>query len=303
MDGWVNDPLFKPFYHDSGLLMSACTEEGLNRLGVRVRPGDKDSNLVEISKPEEFRALAPSGVLRGNFPGWKGYFARSGAGWAHARNALVAAAREAERLGVKFVAGTPQGKVITLIFENNDVKGAVTADGKIWRADQTFLCAGASAGQFLDFKNQLRPTAWTIAHIPLEPHERKLYKNIPVIFNIERGFFFEPDEERGEIKICDEHPGYTNMVTTPDGSSLTSIPFEKTQIPKESETRIRALLRETMPQLANRPFSFARICWCADTANREFIIDRHPQHPSLILGCGASGRGRTVPFPSFERRY
>ncbi|EYE92074.1 NAD(P)/FAD-dependent oxidoreductase [Aspergillus ruber CBS 135680] len=288
-EGWNNDPLFKPYYHDTGLLMSASTSAGLDRLGVKVRP-EGDPNLVELSKPDDFRQLAPSGVLRGGFPNWRGYFHRSGAGWAHARNALVAAAEEAQRLGVKFVTGTPQGKVITLIFENNDVKGAVTADGKIWRAEQTFMCAGASASQFLDFKQQLRPTAWTLVHIALSPEERTLYKNLPVIFNIEKGFFFEPDEENGEIKICDEHPGYTNMEQSADGTPQ-SIPFERTQVPKESEARVRALLSETMPQLANRPFSFARICWCADTPNREFIIDRHPHHPSLILGCGASGRG------------
>ncbi|KAI2991649.1 hypothetical protein CBS147344_1386 [Aspergillus niger] len=241
--GWKNDPLFQPYYHDVGLLMSACTSAGLDRLGVRVRP-EADPNLVEMSRPDQFRDLAPA-VLKGDFPGWKGYFLRSGAGWAHARNALVAAAKEAQRLGVKFVA---------------------------------------------DFKDQLRPTAWTLVHIALKPEERALYKDMPVIFNIEKGFFFEPDEERGEIKICDEHPGYTNMVRSQDGK-LQSLPFEKTQVPLESEKRVRALLRETVPQLADRPFSFARICWCADTANREFIIDRHPQHKSLILGCGASGRG------------
>ncbi|RJE18745.1 fructosyl amine oxygen oxidoreductase [Aspergillus sclerotialis] len=284
--GWCNDPLFKPYYHDTGLVMAACTKPGLERLAVRIRP-DSNANLVELTKPEEFRNLAPRGVLRGDFTGWKGFHARSGEGWANARDALVAAAREAERLGVRFVTGT-QGKVDALIFEKNDVKGAITADGRTWRADQTILCAGANAGKFLDFKQQLRPTAWTIAHIALSPEERALYKNIPVIFNIEKGFFFEPDPE-GEIKICDEHPGYTNMVEFPDGPR--SVPFEKTQVPKESETRIRALLRETMPQLADRPFSFARICWCADTANREFLIDRHPEHPSLVLGCGASGRG------------
>ncbi|PYH92482.1 fructosyl amine: oxygen oxidoreductase [Aspergillus ellipticus CBS 707.79] len=282
IEGWKNDPLFQPYYHNVGLLMSASTPAGLGRLGVRVRP-EGDTNLVEMSRPEQLRALAPA-VLEGDFPGWKGYFLRSGAGWAHARNALVAAAEEAKKLGVKFVAGSPAGKVITLIFENNDVKGAVTADGKIWRADQTILCAGANAGQFLDFKDQLRPTAWTLVHIALKPEERALYKDIPVIFNIEKGFFFEPDEERGEIKICDEHPGYTNMVRAPDGT-VQGLPFEKTQVPLESETRVRALLRETLPQLADRPFSFARICWCADTANREFIIDRHPQHQSFILGC------------------
>ncbi|KAB8275545.1 FAD dependent oxidoreductase [Aspergillus minisclerotigenes] len=285
--GWTTDPLFKPYYHDTGVVMSACSSAGLDRLGIRVRP-EEEPDVSEVTKPEHFRQLAPA-VLKGNFPGWRGYHIRSNAGWAHARNALVAAIREAEKLGVKFVTGT-QGRVITLIFENNDVKGAVTADGKIWRAEQTVLCAGANAAQFLDFKDQLRPTAWTLAHIQLKPEERAHYKNLPVIFNIEKGFFFEPDEERGEIKICDEHPGYTNMVKSADGH-LMSLPFEKTQIPKESEARVRALLSETMPQLADRPFSFARVCWCADTANREFIIDRHPEHPSLVLGCGASGRG------------
>lgn len=292
-EAWNNDPLFKPFYRDTGLLMAACTKAGLERLAVRVRPDSSSHpNLLELTKPAEFRALAPRGVLQGDFPGWRGFYMPSGEGWAYARDALVAAAREAQRLGARFIAGTPQGKVVTLIFENDDVKGAVTADGNIWTAHQTILCAGASANQFLDFKQQLRPTAWTIAHIALSPDERALYKNFPVIFNIEKGFFFEPDEERGEIKICDEHPGYTNMVKSANGATVQSIPFEKTQVPKASEARIRSLLSETMPQLANRPFSFARICWCADTANREFIIDRHPQRPSLVLGCGASGRGK-----------
>jgi sarcosine oxidase/L-pipecolate oxidase len=290
LEGWRNDHLFRPYYHDTGLLMAASSPAAMDRLGVRVRPKD-EGNIVWVEKKEDFQKLSPSGVLQGGFPGWKGYFQRSGAGWAHARNALVSAAKEAQRLGVNFVTGSPAGKVMTLIFEDNDVKGAVTADGKIWRADRTILCAGASAGQFLDFLQQLRPTAWTIAHIALKPEERPLYKNLPVIFNIEKGFFFEPDDERGEIKLCDEHPGYTNMVHMHDGS-LASRPFEKTQVPKDSERRIRALLSETMPQLANRPFSFARVCWCADTPNREYIIDRHPKHPSLILGCGASGRGK-----------
>lgn len=287
--GWNNDPLFKPYYHDTGLLIAACTSAGIERLGVEARPAE-NTNLVELRRPEQFKKLAPPGVLQGDFPGWRGYFAKSGAGWAQAKGALVAAAQEAQRLGVRFVTGAPQGKVITLIFENNDVKGAVTADGIIRRADQTILCAGANADQLLDFKQQLRPIAWTLVHITLTPEERELYKNIPVIFNIERGFFFEPNRD-GEIKICDEHPGYTNMVQSTDGS-FRSMPFEKTQVPKASDARVRALLSETMPQFASRPFSFARICWCADTANREFLIDRHPQHPSLILGCGASGRGK-----------
>jgi sarcosine oxidase/L-pipecolate oxidase len=99
----------------------------------------------------------------------------------------------------------------------------------------------------------------------------------------------EPDEERHELKICDEHPGYTNFSTV-DGVK-SSVPFSKHQIPLESEQGIRQFLRETMPQLAERPFSFARVCWCADTPNRDFLISAHPDYSSLTLGLGASGHG------------
>lgn len=78
---------------------------------------------------------------------------------------------------------------------------------------------------------------------------------------------------------------------TQGSSQRSSIPFAKHQIPKEAEERARGFLRETMPHLAGRPFSFARICWCADTPNRAFLISKHPDYPSLVLGCGASGHG------------
>jgi len=48
----------------------------------------------------------PEGVLTGLFPGWKGGFKRTEAGWVSARGALMSAFREAERLGVKFITGS-----------------------------------------------------------------------------------------------------------------------------------------------------------------------------------------------------
>ena len=46
-----------------------------------------------------------------------------------------------------------------------------------------------------------------------------------------------------------------------------------------------------MPQLADRPLTFARICWCADTPDRNFLISKHPEYASLVLACGGSGHG------------
>ena len=123
---------------------------------------------------------------------------------------MESAAREGLRLGVSFITGEEEGNVRGLIYENGDVKGAKTLDGKEHRADRTILCAGANAAALFDFRDQLRPTAWTLAHIRMTDEEVELFKDLPVLFNVERGFFMEPDEDNHELKICDEHPGYCN---------------------------------------------------------------------------------------------
>src|SRR5699024_10661310 len=104
-------------------------------------------------------------------------------------------------------------------------------------------------------------------------------------------FFMEPDEDRHELKICDEHPGCCNWVTLPDSKLPESVPFAKHQVPIESEQRIKQFLSEIMPHLADRPLVHARICWCADTHDRGFLITYHPSHPSLVIAAGDSGHG------------
>ena len=92
------------------------------------------------------------------------------------------------------------------------------------------------------------------------------------------------------MKICDEHPGYINLVMDGNGE-MHSVPFARRQIPKEAETRIRTLLSETMPQFTERTFSFARICWDVDTVDRIFLIDKHPELKNLVVAVGGSGNG------------
>ncbi|KAF9629617.1 FAD dependent oxidoreductase [Lasiodiplodia theobromae] len=289
-EAWKSDPIFQPYYHDTGYIIAASDPDTIDDMYRREQP-TPEKGFVDLKTPEEFRKTMPEGVLTGDFPGWRGVYKSTGAGWVHARKALVAAATKAQRLGAAYVTGDPQGKVTELIVEDGDVKGARTADGKEWLADRTILCAGATAPQLLDMKDQLRPTAWTLAHIKMTEEEAKLYKNLPVLFNIERGFFMEPDEDNHELKMCDEHPGYLNWTKDPKTGRMVSLPFAKHQIPLEAEKRARDFLQECMPHLAQRPFSFARICWCADTPNRSFIITSHPDHKSLILGVGGSGHG------------
>ncbi|KAF1946416.1 fructosyl-amino acid oxidase [Clathrospora elynae] len=290
MEAWKHDPLFKSFYHDTGFIMAAVGDEAYERC---VRYAESEHvELEALDGKEDFQKTMPEGVLRGQFPGWRGFWKKEGAGWVFASGALRAMHDEAVKLGVQFVTDDREGRVEELLYSPNKdaVLGAKTADGLSHTATQTILSAGANSDLLLDFKSQLRPTAWTLAHIPLSVEESTLYKNLPVLYGVDRGFFIEPDIENHEMKLCDEHPGYINPVLNNDGK-LCSVPFSRHQIPKEAESRMRRLLSETMPQFATREFSFVRLCWDADTADRIFLIDKHPEVQNLIVAVGGSGNG------------
>lgn len=290
MQTWKNDSLLKSLYHETGFIMAAVSSDAYEH--CRHYAENENTHLTPLDTTEEFRKTMPKGVLKGDFSGWRGFWKKSGAGWVFACGAIKAMHDEAVRLGVRFVTGEAVGKVESLQFSNDHcvITGAKTVDGMIHLSTQTILAAGASSDLLLDFKNQLRPTAWTLAHLPLSSDEAALYRDLPVLYGVDRGFFIEPDAQRHDMKVCDEHPGYINPLSDSDGN-VHSVPFARHAIPKESEDRMRKLLAETMPQFAERKFSFARLCWDADTVDRIFLIDEHPSLQGLIIAVGGSGNG------------
>jgi sarcosine oxidase/L-pipecolate oxidase len=283
---WHNDPVYKPFYHPTGFIYAAVGADAYDMVKASVK--EHPSNWKALENAEDFKATMPNGPLTGQMPGWKGFLRKERAGFVEAERAMEATRHEAQNLGVTFVSGE-SGRVTKLIFNEarTDIIGAKSADGTEHKAEQVILSAGAYSDGLLDFKKQLRPTAWTLAHIPLTEDEVQRYEDIPVLYGSDRGFFI-PSRSGNELKVCDEHPGYIHLV---NGGEERSIPFGKQQIPLESEKRIRDFLTETSPHLANRPFTFARVCWDADTPDRLFLIGRHPKYKSLVLAVGGSGHG------------
>lgn len=292
---WTTDPIYKPHYHPSGFVYSAVGEDAWAR--VRAEGERHGEVYTPLKDAEAFRKTMPEGVLTGDFAGWKGFFRQQRAGWVEARDALADITTEAKRLGVRFTTGAMEGRVTKLLYSDlgDAITGAKTEDGKEHLAETTILSAGATSSVLLDFEDQLRPTAWTLAHVPLEPSEVELYSDLPVLFGADRGFFISPPKSsimagKAELKICDEHPGYINLIPTAKGGKKP-VPYQRNAIPRASELKIRQLLRETMPQLADRPLLRPRLCWDADTPNRLFLISRHPKLDNLVVAAGGSGHG------------
>ncbi len=79
-------------------------------------------------------------------------------------------------------------------------------DGTKYHADKIVLAAGAWTPVLVDLEEQcvskvsrgvdtvLTLQAWVYAHMQLSPEEAKEFKNAPVVYNGDIGFFFEPNE-------------------------------------------------------------------------------------------------------------
>ena len=72
--------------------------------------------------------------------------------------------------------------------------GVETVDGTKYYADKVVLASGAWSPTLVDLEDQCCSKAWVYAHIQLTPQEAAEYKNVPVVYNGEIGFFFEPNE-------------------------------------------------------------------------------------------------------------
>lgn len=284
---WRSDPLYKPAFNEVGIIYGGSGEKATREINRRYDVLIKNGEEVEkLSSSEDFGLKMPIEDIEQQklkrFQGWNGYHQKTKCGWTFARLALENVSEEVLKLGAKFICD----KVENLIFDKDVCVGVKTFSGQIVKGDKIVICAGASSINLLDFENQLLAKCWTVGHIQLTEDEAKSLKGLPVVLNIDEGFFFEPDENN-QLKFCNEFPGYINL-----DSEKRSIPVYRHEIPKEAKDQMRSFLAQVFPEsIANRDFCVSKICWCTDTTDRHFLISEHPKYKGLVLGTGDSGKG------------
>jgi len=60
-------------------------------------------------------------------------------------------------------------------------------------------------------------------------------------------------------------------------------------IPREMVHSIRQATSAFYPDLGERRFAGMRMCWYTDTPDSDWLIDFHPDHPSVLFATGGSG--------------
>ncbi|RFU29723.1 hypothetical protein B7463_g6598, partial [Scytalidium lignicola] len=291
INAWKSDPMYEGIYHVPGWVLSAYNlsvpfVEGSiatsQRLGVKG---------VERMTTDQVRKRFP--MVTGDLDGWNISVWNPTAGWAASGEALKRMALAAQASGVEYICGD-RGYTKELIFsDSGKCTGIRSNDNTIHEADIVVLATGAWTPSLIDIGDQMVSKGHFLAHIQLSAAECQHYKDMPIMDNLELGYFLPPTE--GVLKIA--HSQFVvNTLTNQTTGITTSMPHTFTEhpaddFPIEIETIMRANLARVFPELKDRPFCYTRICWDVDTTDRHFLISPHPSRSNLFLATGGSSHG------------
>ncbi|KAF2830230.1 FAD dependent oxidoreductase [Ophiobolus disseminans] len=303
-------PIYAPYFHRVGFL-NCCSGKAPQKAAdtmLRFQTAAEKHPEVKpyvdtIKGPEDVKAFCWQ-FKGGELPGWRGYLCRYD-GYVHSANALRGIYREARSNGVRFFLGDKVGAIKEIVYEGTGQSrkstGVRTQAGHFHAAKLVIVAVGAAASKILpEIGTEVSAKSWSVAHVRLTDEETAALRGIPVTYARDLGFFFEPDPKTNLLKLCPMGGGYIN--TNPEtGVSEAPADWVRGFVPPEDERKMRELLRQTLPYLADRPLVEKSLCWFADTADSDFIIDYVPEtSSSVMLLSGDSGHGFKM-FPIVGR--
>lgn len=214
-------------------------------------------------------------------------------GYAHSANALAAIYRVTQASGVRYFLGERGAVSQIVVYKEGKSAGIRTKSGEFHSAELVIVAAGAAAAKLIpELGTQVVAKSWSVAHVQLTDEETSALRGIPVTYARDLGFFFEPDPKTNLLKLCPMGGGYINTDPATGVSHAPGSLEASAFMPHEDELRVRRLLAQTLPRLADRPLVRKSLCWFADTKDSDFIIDYVPNtSSSVVLLSGDSGHG------------
>lgn len=303
-------PLFAPHFHRVGFLNcvsgrgSDRATDTMKRFQAASERHPKMKKFVSsVKSREDIQDICWQ--FDGQLPGWKGYFNQYD-GYVHSANALLAVYRKTRANGVRFFLGENAGAVGEIVYEGAGPKrrctGIRTKEGRFYGASLVIVTVGAAATRLVpEIGSNIVAKSWSVAHVHLTDEETSALRGIPVTYARDLGFFFEPDPKTNLLKLCPMGGGYINTDPSTGISQPPESLVDSGFLPQEDEKKLRELLRQTLPSLADRPFVRKFLCWFADTNDSDFVVDYVPRTSSTVmLLSGDSGHGFKL-FPIVGR--
>jgi glycine/D-amino acid oxidase-like deaminating enzyme len=145
LDIFNNDPLWKPYFHQSGIYWM-CRDDYADKVLENYKKLGRIADLRAVSV-EEARKLYGGLFDDADYSGVKAVLVNKTSGWGAAGDCLRAITCEAINLGVKYITA----EVSSLLFDTQGhCIGIKTSDGKTTEAAHTILSTGAFTPKLLE---------------------------------------------------------------------------------------------------------------------------------------------------------
>ncbi|KAI9642603.1 hypothetical protein NHQ30_009408 [Ciborinia camelliae] len=301
---WRNDPLYKPYYHQSGFVI--IDDPGLGRRIINnyEQLGVFD-HQAQIVGPDEIKTMY-SGLFEGtDWRDVKEVFVNKGSGWAEATKAVQKIAAMAKSNGVKFI----EADVENLVLEvDGNCIGVLTKDGRTFRADKIILSTGAGTAKLLAdsapqmhhvlAEDRITAAAVVAGHVKLNEAEYERIKYTPVFDHAVGevlGAVLPPTPD-GILKFYVDVSLKNTVLHNRSGHMISAPPNEADQaqhiVPKRLQEECYRVMKGIYGKMAEEfKFDSFRLCWDGITPTQDFIISEHPHCHNLYIATGGSFHG------------
>ncbi|KAI9774044.1 MAG: hypothetical protein M1839_001929 [Geoglossum umbratile] len=302
LEHWRNDPIYKPYYHESGALFAEDT--GMGRKCIENYKTLGGEFAAEIITPEDARACF-DGIFRdANWTDVKEAYYNPQSGWGEAERALRRVIEAAVDQGVIYTVAT----VSTIsINQKGTCTGIRTEDGRELSADHTILCTGARTAKLLadsapdreelQVGGRMVAAAAVMGAVRLTPKQIDKFRNVPVFFNCMDHTHGEtiPPTPDGLLKFISEL-SFTRMVYHEQLKKTISIPPDpisqntwSQDIPLGLKQEVRRVMKHMYGMEAEGlEVETYRMCWDAVTPNQDWVISPHPNCKNLYIATAGS---------------
>ncbi|EGX45852.1 hypothetical protein AOL_s00117g57 [Orbilia oligospora ATCC 24927] len=306
VDMWRNDPLFKPHFHEVGMVW-------LDDTGHAQRVLD---TYKELAIPNKAKMVSVK-ELTGMYPGL--FDTTDYTGVSHILVNTMSGCAEAEKAvesvydyvisqpGVEYKAAV----VEKVLFDDyGDTIGVLTTAGEKILGDTTFLCTSSYTSKLLADSAPGRPEmhpghrlgalGFATGQLVLSERQREEFKKSPVfqqgtgkLQTLSMGL-----HSNGTLKIGSDLPIYNEVhvkgVDHPIRCPPEETNYDQFHVPpvlvKELDECAVRIFGDKAKELVYDPHSY-RICWDIICPDGDFLITQHPHSKNLVVATGGSYHG------------